>query len=222
MCGRFTLMIEAEELQSELGLQEIPADYAPRYNIAPSQPIGVVVDWSARRMEWMRWGLVPSWAKDPSIGSKMINARSETIQEKPSFRNAFLRRRCLIPSDGFYEWQKPSGKGASAPYYFHTTDHHPFAFAGLWEFWRSPEGEDLRSCTILTTQANSLVAPVHERMPVMLHGDDMERWLGPGNPEVWMGLLKPFPAERMVVYPVSTNVNSPMRDGPDLVRPVNL
>ena len=219
MCGRFTLMIDAEELQSEFGLQEIPADYTPRYNIAPSQPVGVVTDWTERRMEWMRWGLVPSWAKDPSIGSKMINARSETVQEKPSFRTAFQRRRCLIPADGFYEWKKSGGKAPSVPYFIHTVDHRPFAFAGLWEFWRSAEGEDLRSCTILTTQANSFMAPIHDRMPVILSGDGMGDWLGPGNSAIWMDLLKPFPAEKMAAHPVSTYVNSPFRDGPDLVLP---
>ena len=221
MCGRFTLMIDAEELQSEFGLQEIPADYVPRYNIAPSQPIGVVTDWTARRMEWMRWGLVPSWAKDPTIGSKMINARSETVQEKPSFRNAFQRRRCLILADGFYEWKKDPGKGPSIPYYFHAADKRPFAFAGLWEVWRSPEGKDLRSCTILTTQANSFVTSVHERMPVILKGNRLGEWLGPGNPSIWMDLLKPFPAEEMAAYTVSNTVNSPLWDGPDLVLPVS-
>jgi putative SOS response-associated peptidase YedK len=219
MCGRFTLMLDAEELKSEFDLQHVPADVFPRYNIAPSQQLVVVTDWAARRAEWMRWGLVPSWAKDPAIGNKMINARSETAQEKPSFRNAFARRRCLILADGFYEWQRPPGKGPSAPYYFYAADGKPFAFAGLWEFWRSPEGEDLRSCTILTTRANGIVSPVHERMPVMLSGTEMQGWLSPGSAEDLMTLLRPFPDEAMSSHPVSRLVNSPDHDGPELVLP---
>lgn len=219
MCGRFTLMIEAEDLQSEFGLQEVPANYIPRYNIAPSQPVIVIKDWQARSVEWMHWGLVPSWAKDPSTGSKMINARSETVQEKPSFRNAFARRRCLIPSDGFYEWKKPAGKGSSSPYFFYTSGHKPFGFAGLWEGWHSPEGDILHTCTILTTAANSLVAPVHERMPVILTGEAISKWLSPGTPGSLMDLLQPYPAELMAAHPVSLMVNSPSQDRPELVIP---
>jgi putative SOS response-associated peptidase YedK len=219
MCGRFTLMLDAEELKSEFDLQEVPADVYPRYNIAPSQPLLVVTDLATRRAEWMRWGLVPSWAKDPAIGSKMINARSETVQEKPSFRNAFNRRRCLILADGFYEWQKLTSKGPSIPFYFYLRNKKPFAFAGLWEFWRSPEGEDLRSCTILTTQANRVVAPVHERMPVILSGEKMQAWLSPGSAEILMAMLRPYPDEALNSHTVSRLVNSPDRDGPDLVFP---
>jgi putative SOS response-associated peptidase YedK len=222
MCGRFTLMLEAEELQDEFGLQQVPVDVFPRYNIAPSQPLLVVTDWSAKRAEWMKWGLVPSWAKDPSIGSKMINARSETVQEKPSFRNAFNRRRCLILADGFYEWQRSAGKGPSTPYYFYRSDRKPFAFAGLWEFWRSPEGEELRTCTILTSQANAVVAPVHERMPVILDRLEMETWLSPGTTEGWMALLRPLPAEYLSAHTVSRLVNSPDHESPDLVLPVGV
>lgn len=219
MCGRFTLMIDAEELQAEFGLQETPPNHVPRYNIAPSQPIAVIKEWPARSMDWMRWGLVPSWAKDPSIGSKMINARSETVQEKPSFRNAFNRRRCLIPADGFYEWKKASGKGPSTPYFFYASDHKPFAFAGLWEVWQSPDGGELHTCTILTTAANSLVAPVHDRMPVILAGEALSKWLSPTTPNVWLDLLKPFPAERMAAHTVSSMVNSPFQDRPELIIP---
>jgi putative SOS response-associated peptidase YedK len=219
MCGRFTLMLDAEELKSEFDLQQVPADVYPRYNIAPSQPLLVVADWAARRAEWMRWGLVPSWAKDPAIGSKMINARSETVQEKPSFRNAFSRRRCLILADGFYEWQRLPGKGQSIPYYFYSSREKPFAFAGLWEVWRSPEGEDLRSCTILTTQANGVVAPVHERMPVILSAEGMGAWLSPGSAASLMALMLPCPDDDLAAHRVSRLVNSPDRDGPDLVLP---
>jgi putative SOS response-associated peptidase YedK len=217
MCGRFTLMLDAEDLQSEFGLQAVPAEYVPRYNIAPTQPVAVITARDENHLEWMRWGLVPSWAKDPSIGSKMINARSETVQEKPSFRNAFNRRRCMIPADGFYEWKRSPGKGPSQPYYFYARDRKPFAFAGLWELWRLPEGDDLFTCTILTTNANSLVADVHERMPVILRGSAMESWLGPGSPASWQALLQPFPAEEMSLHPVSSAVNSAVIDRPELV-----
>lgn len=217
MCGRFTLMLDAEDLQSEFGLEEIPAEYAPRYNIAPTQPVAVITSGNERRLEFMSWGLVPSWAKDPAIGSKMINARSETVQEKPSFRNAFNRRRCIIPADGFYEWKRSPGKGPSTPYFFYARDRKPFAFAGLWELWHSPLGDDLLSCTILTTNANSLVSNIHDRMPVILRGGAVENWLGPGSPAAWQALLQPFPAEQMSAHPVSKAVNSSAVDRPELV-----
>lgn len=220
MCGRFTLMLDAEEVKSEFDLVQVPADFTPRFNIAPSQPLLVVADWGAKRAEWMRWGLIPSWAKDPSIGSKMINARSETVQEKPSFRNAFARRRCLILADGFYEWQRQAGKGPSTPYYFYSSRRKPFAFAGLWETWRSPQGEDWRTCTILTTRANGVVSPVHERMPVILSGGQMQSWLTSAAVGDLLGLLRPLPDEELSAHPVSRLVNAPDRDGPELVLPV--
>ena len=220
MCGRFTLMFDAEELKDEFNLDQVPPDVFPRFNIAPGQPLLVVADWAAKRAEYMKWGLVPSWAKDPAIGNKMINARSETVQEKPSFRNAFRRRRCLILADGFYEWQRSGAKGPSIPYYFYPIDHRPFAFAGLWEFWRSPEGTDLRTCTILTTQANGVVTPVHDRMPVMLDAAGMESWLSPGTEESWMALLRPYPDELLSAHTVSRLVNSPDHDSSDLVKPI--
>ena len=220
MCGRFTLMIDAEELQAEYGLQAVPANHVPRYNIAPSQPIGVIKDWPVRSLDWMRWGLVPHWAKDPAIGNTLINARAETAHEKPSFRAAFARRRCLIPADGFYEWQKaPMGKGPSTPYFFYATDHKPFAFAGLWELWQASDGSEIQTCTILTTAANSLVAPVHERMPVMLSGSALGQWLAPAAPSSLSALLKPYPASLMSAHPVSAMVNSPFQDRPELVIP---
>ena len=219
MCGRFTITLEAADLQLELGVSEVPADWLPRFNVAPTQPVGAVLDASARRVEWLRWGLIPSWAKDASIASKLINARSETLAEKPSFRQAFTKRRCLILADGFYEWQK-SAKGSSQPFYFQRIDKKPFAFAGLWEFWKSPEGEPVRSCTIITCAANPLVAPVHERMPVMLSGEAAWQWLEPASPEALAGFLRPYPPELMTVRPVSRLVNDATRDSPDLVRPL--
>jgi putative SOS response-associated peptidase YedK len=175
MCGRFTLAQSPEAVAKAFGLDAVP-NFPPRYNIAPSQPVGVIVrGQNAPKPEFrlMGWGLIPSWAKDPSIGAKLINARSETLTEKPSFRAAFKYRRCLIPADGFYEWQKTQG-GAKQPFYFSMAGNAVFAFAGLWESWN-----DIESCTILTTAANGLLQPIHDRMPVILSPKDYGRWLDP-------------------------------------------
>jgi putative SOS response-associated peptidase YedK len=223
MCGRYTITIDAERVREDLGIVQMPADFTPRFNVAPTQPIAVVADANTRAAEWMRWGLIPSWAKDPTIGSKLINARAETVNEKPSFRAAFAKRRCLILADGFYEWQKGAGtKGRSQPYYFRREDGKPFAFAGLWEFWKSPEGEPIRSATIITTAANDLVRPVHERMPVMLSGDALWGWLEGASESELMALLKPYPPEQMMRFPVSPLVNRPEYDRPDLIAQVQL
>lgn len=222
MCGRFTITLAAEDVREQLELGEMPADWQPRFNVAPTQAVPAVLDDTARSVEWLRWGLIPFWAKDESIGSRLINARSETVMEKPSFRQAFARRRCLILADGFYEWKRPKEKKApSTPYYFQRKDQQAFAFAGLWEQWRDPNGKDVRSCTLLTTAANGVVAPVHDRMPVMLSGKDLWAWLAEAEPEKHLALLKPFPADWMSAVPVSRAVNSPQLDGPDLLRPVD-
>jgi putative SOS response-associated peptidase YedK len=223
MCGRYTITIQADSAREDLGIVEMPIDYSPRYNVAPTQPVAVLADAAGRKAEWMRWGLIPSWAKDESIGSRLINARSETLLEKPSFRNAFNKRRCLVLADGFYEWQKGAGTGGRAqPYYFKREDGKPFAFAGLWEFWKSPEGEPVRSCTIITCPANACVAPVHERMPVMLSGDALWEWMDNTPAEKLTGLLKPYPADAMTRYPVATLVNRPELDTPELIKAIAL
>jgi putative SOS response-associated peptidase YedK len=219
MCGRFTLTLDPVELRQAFDLGEMPEEWIPRYNIAPTQPVAVVTDASARKVDFMRWGLVPSWAKDISIGSKLINARGETVAEKPSFRSAFARRRCLILADGFYEWQKTGTKSPSIPYYFRLEDGGPFAFAGLWEFWQSSEGDGLKTCTIITTEANARVAPVHDRMPVILNPQTTWAWLGEGSGEALVKLLKPYPAEEMVAYKVSRMVNDPGKDVAALIKP---
>lgn len=219
MCGRFTITLEASDLQQGLGVAEMPVDWQPRYNVAPTQPVAAVLDAGTRRAEWLRWGLIPSWAKDATIGSRLINARSETITEKPSFRSAFARRRCLILADGFYEWKRQADqKGPSQPYYFQRTDKKPFAFAGLWEIWKPPEGDFIRSCTIITCAANEVLAPVHDRMPVMLSGGLMWKWLEPSSAEELVGFLKPYPSEWMTSFPISRAVNDANRESPDLVK----
>ena len=221
MCGRYTITLDPEAVRQGLELKEMPADWVPRYNVAPSQPVAVVTDPGARSVHWMKWGLIPFWAKDPAIGNKMINARSETLLEKPAFKAALARRRCLVIADGFYEWQKGAGpKGRAQPYLFRCSTGEPFAFAGLWEQWKSPGGEEVQTCTIITCAANAVVAPVHERMPVMLSGDALWAWLADGKPDQLVGLLRQFPAERMERYPVSTLVNRPEIDTPELVQRV--
>ncbi len=218
MCGRYTMTLNAEQAQSGYDLQSLPADWQPRYNVAPSQPVAVVTDAAMREAEWMRWGLIPSWAKDMLIGNRLINARAETLLEKPSFRAGVQKRRCLVLADGFYEWRKAAGKGGAAqPYYFRREDGAPFAFAGLWEVWRAPEGEEVRSCTIITCAANALVADVHERMPVMLSGDAMWDWLASGPAEQKMRLLQPYAPSAMTRFAVSALVNRPEVDRPELL-----
>jgi putative SOS response-associated peptidase YedK len=217
MCGRFTLTVTPEALAQAFDLDSIPADFPPRYNIAPSQPIAAILktpEHPERHLQLLRWGLIPSWAKDPAIGNRLINARAESLAEKPSFRAAFKRRRCLIPSTGFYEWQKRSS--GKQPYFIGLRDSQPFAFAGLWETW-----EDISTATIITTDANPLLQPIHERMPVILRPQDYDLWLDPHNqnPAELQTLLKPFPAADMAAYPIGNQVNNPAHDGPDCIAP---
>lgn len=222
MCGRFSLALDPEELREAFGLIETPPGWNPRYNIAPTQPVAVITDAVQPKVEYMRWGLVPAWAKDISIGQKLINARAETIREKPSFRSAFSRRRCLIPADGFFEWKKAgrTTRSGAEPYYFRLKGGFPFAFAGLWEVWHSAEGDELKTCTILTTDANDLVGVVHDRMPVLFEVSEAWKWLQPLAADALLEMLKPFPAEKMEAYPVSRAVNDPRRDEPVCIQPL--
>jgi putative SOS response-associated peptidase YedK len=221
MCGRFTLTQSAAAIAEAFDLDEIPR-FVPGYNIAPTQPVPTIRASrdSRREFDYLYWGLIPSWSKDPTIGARMINARSETVTEKPSFRTAFKRRRCLIVADGFYEWQKLGSK--KQPYYFQLADHQIFGFAGLWEHWHSPEGDEIQSCTILTTAANELMRSVHDRMPVILHPQDYDLWLDPTiqTDERLHFLLRPYPDDQMCAYPVSTKVNSPQNDSPECIVPL--
>ena len=221
MCGRFTITLEPAFFQQELDLGNLPSEWVPRYNAAPSQSIPVVRESKTRDVAMLRWGLVPFWAKDISIGYKLINARSETLMEKPSFKNAFKNRRCLILADGFYEWQQPAAKGASkAPFRFTLKDSKPFAFAGLWESWRSPENEEIQSCTIITCEPNSLLAQIHNRMPVILDSKNCWDWLADKPENELSKLLKPYPADAMIGYPVGQMVNNPRIDEINLIKPL--
>jgi putative SOS response-associated peptidase YedK len=244
MCGRFTLTAEARALAARFGVN-YPRGFAgpaavdsastavdavqsqpvltPRYNIAPTQSVIVVNDTGQRQIVQMRWGLIPSWAKDESIGNRMVNARAETIAEKPAFRAALKKRRCLIPADGFYEWQKgETTKVPKQPMCIRLKSKEPFGFAGLWEHWNSPAGEEVLSCTIITTGVNELLKDVHHRMPVILPREAEAVWLDPKiqDPDTLLPLLKPYPSELMEYFPVDRIVNSPANDTPQCIIPI--
>ena len=222
MCGRFTLTLDPGELQERLDLGPFVHIVQPRFNIAPSQPVPIVKDPVQRGVELYQWGLVPFWADDPKIGYRMINARSETAHEKPSFRAAFKYRRCLIPADGFFEWHAEEKGAPKTPYLFKLKDDGPFTFAGLYEHWESPDGGELHTCTILTCPPNDLVGRYHNRMPVMLGEDQRWLWLEPETDQAQLlDLLAPFPAEAMKCHPVSREVNSPKNDNPEILEPVD-
>jgi putative SOS response-associated peptidase YedK len=229
MCGRFTLTTPAQRLSGQFELSGELPELTPSYNIAPTQEIAVVAANSGgeRKLRSLHWGLVPRWTKDPEIGSRMINARAETVAEKNSFKSAFKKRRCLILADGFYEWQRnQSGSGPKQPYYIRLETGSTYAFAGLWEHWK---GEDERgnartinSTTIITTEANDLMSGIHHRMPVILAPESYATWLDTTiqDAEELMPLLEPYPSEQMAAYPVSTHVNRPANDDPECVEPV--
>lgn len=221
MCGRYTLTADAESIQLAFSLQGVDGWLEPRYNIAPSQQAPVISSRDPDKLSFMKWGLVPSWAKDPKIGNRMINARSETAAQKPSFRSAFKRRRCLIPADGYYEWTKQGKK--KTPMYIKHTEREIFAFAGLWENWEQPDGGWLHSCAILTTDANERIRPIHHRMTVILEPEDYALWLAPREltPDEWLPLMAGPGPEKLDYFEVSTQVNSPANDNPLLIMPVD-
>lgn len=220
MCGRFTLTTNLGAIAKRFGVSRFLEEVGPRYNIAPTQTVIVVNDDGSRHLTQMQWGLIPSWAKDPAIGNRMINARAETVATKPAFRVALRKRRSIIPADGFYEWQ-PVGR-RKQPVYITLKSREPFSFAGLWETWSSPEGQEIKSCTIITTEANELLKPIHDRMPVILTREAEAVWLDPTiqDPERLLSLLKPYPAEEMEVYPVNLRVNDPGNDDPECIEPL--
>lgn len=219
MCGRFVLVALADELVEMFELYIAPDAVAQRFNIAPSQQIAVITNERPHELAWHHWGLIPSWAREKRIGNRMINARSETAAEKPSFRAAFRSRRCLIPASGFFEWRR-RGK-AKQPVYVTLRERPLFAFAGLWEVWRSPGGELVHSATILTTVANRFMADIHLRMPVILAREDHNAWLQPASRDEHQRLLRPCAPELMQAWPVSTVVNRPANDTPETIEPLN-
>lgn len=222
MCGRFTQRKTAGELAKAFKVEDVP-ETEVRYNIAPTQNIlSVHQTVDGREARLLRWGLIPSWAKDAAIGARLINARSETVTEKPSFREAFKHRRCLIPADGFYEWARRDGQ--KQPYYFCLRDEQPFAFAGLWEKWKAEDGKTVESCTILTTEANEILRPVHDRMPVILHREEYDLWLDQDvrQQDLLKDMLRPYPSSEMSSHPVRTLVNSPRHQGAELIEPMEI
>jgi putative SOS response-associated peptidase YedK len=220
MCGRFTLHTPPGVLQEHFGIDEVPAISAS-YNIAPSQDIAAVRVVAGRRgMALLRWGLVPSWAKDTRIGYRMINARAETVADKPAWRVAFRQRRCLIPADGFYEWRR-TGEGKQ-PYHIRMQDRSVFAFAGLWERWQGADDAVIESCSIIVTAANETIQPVHDRMPVIVAPQDYTQWLDPDVRDTGKikSCLRAWPAEEMEAYPVSTRVNRPVNNDAHCIDPL--
>jgi putative SOS response-associated peptidase YedK len=219
MCGRYSFAIEDALILERFGLRVRTAIYKARYNCAPSQNLAVIANDIPDELRFFRWGLIPSWAKDASVGNKLINARAETVNEKPSFRNSFRSKRCLVPATGFFEWER---KAEKTPYLIRLKNGEPFCFAGLWDKWVTADGEIVPSFTIITTSPNSLMAKIHDRMPVILNREDEKRWIVPHPDPSLAELLKPFPAELMEVFPVSKLVNSPLNDTPQLLEPVGL
>jgi putative SOS response-associated peptidase YedK len=231
MCGRFTQTSSSSEIAKAFNLDSIPA-IEPKYNIAPTQQVATILrpnqksdcarrsGKANRHFQMLRWGLIPSWAKEKSIGAKLINARAETVAEKPSFKNAFRHSRCLIIADGFYEWKRlENGK---QPFYIQQTDCLPFAFAGLWSTWQSPDGEAISTCAIITTEANEIMMPIHDRMPVILNSTDYDLWLDPTiqKPELLKPFLRAIDSNKLKAYPVSTKVNSPRHDSPECLESI--
>ena len=221
MCGRYSLKTPADTLAEHFRLATAPS-LSPRFNIAPSQMIAVV-----RGGTWgqVRWGLIPSWAKDPTIGSRMINARAETVAEKPAFREAVARSRCLVPADGYYEWQRQDGKGQrKQPFYIRLRDGRPFAFAGLWERWTGPDGKTIETCAILTTEPNESLRAIHDRMPVILAPHEYDQWLDPSirQAQLLQQLFRAYPSDDMTAYPVGLRVNDPQNDDAGCLEPMEV
>ncbi|PIQ86027.1 MAG: hypothetical protein COV74_06235 [Candidatus Omnitrophica bacterium CG11_big_fil_rev_8_21_14_0_20_45_26] len=221
MCGRYSLTIDFQTLADEFALSfsEPPRGWRPRYHIAPSQPVPILVSQAKPNLDIAVWGLIPSWSKDPSIGQRMINARQETLTVKPSFKGLLRSQRCLVLADGFYEWQRKSLR--KTPYYIRLKSGRPFAFAGLWSHWVGPDGSEIRSCTIITGKPNSLLQPIHDRMPVILPRGSREQWMDPACSQArdLEPLLKPYNADQMEAYPVSPMVNSSGYDESACVKP---
>lgn len=230
MCGRYTIIHAADAVAERFGVEPLPFDQGPRYNVAPMQGVPIIIEDQGKRTQVLaNWGLVPFWAKDPAIGNKLINARVETLAEKASFKYALARRRCLVPADGFYEWQRTAS--GNQPYYIRRRDHGLFAMAGLWEIWESPDGSPFLSCAIVTVPPNNVLRPIHSRMPAILLPENEAAWLGNGSSsragprasgspaEQALSLLRPYPDELLEAYRISRYVNNPANEGPLCIRP---
>lgn len=218
MCGRFSFTSVRDEVENRFGVFIDKDEYTPRYNCAPSQKLAVISNTSPEKLSYFRWGLIPFWAKDISIGNKLINARAETINEKSSFKNSFKRKRCLVLSDGFYEWKRSGNE--KLPYRIIIKDNSMFAMAGLWDTWKDAEEKEINSFTIVTTLANSIVSSIHNRMPVILDPEHEKLWLGDYDEKKLLDLLKPFPSELITMYRVTKLVNSPVNDSEELINPI--
>lgn len=226
MCGRYTLTSDLSDILTTFAInkEDVLFEYSQRYNIAPSQTVAVISNQEGKRkLEGYRWGLVPHWAKDIKIGYSMINARAESLSTKPAFRNLLSRNRVAILSDGFYEW-KLQEDGGKQPYRFQLKSRGIYGFAGLYDEWKTPEGELLKSCTIITTRPNDLVRDVHDRMPVILDSDTLDKWINPDltDREQVLSMLIPYPTDSMISYPVSKNVGNVKNSDPSLINPIQL
>jgi putative SOS response-associated peptidase YedK len=219
MCGRYSFILEDELIRDRFGITVRSAIYKARYNCAPTQKLAVISNENPGELSLYRWGLIPFWAKDPAIGNKLINAKSETILEKPSFKNSFKSKRCLVLSDGFYEWKKDAGK---IPYRITRRDGSAFSMAGIWDKWINQDSEEIHSFAILTTVPNSLMEKIHDRMPVILDRETEKKWIENISQEELVSLLKPCDASSLLAFPVSTLVNSPRNDSPEILKPVGV
>jgi len=219
MCGRFSFSPLAKIIEDRFNVKVDKANYKPRYNCAPTQNLAVVSNRNPNELSFYRWGLIPFWAKNIGIGNKLINAKAETIAEKASFKNSFKRKRCLVLCDGFYEWKKINTK-EKIPYRITMKNESLFAMAGIWDSWKSESGEFINSFSIITTEPNSLMKNIHNRMPVLLEQKDEKAWLHNNNPEFLKSLLKPFAHDLLTAYPVSKLINSPANDNPEVLKPV--
>ena len=220
MCGRFVLCSPAKTIIEEFNVDKAAFEYIPSYNVAPTQNVVIVKKDGTRILTQYKWGLIPSWAKDPGIGHSMINARAETVADKPSFSSSFKNQRCLVIADGFYEWKKGKVK---IPVYIRLKSGKPFGFAGVYSIWKSPKGEEIRTCAIITTEANEVVSPFHDRMPAIISKEHYDYWLDPNSydKEKLLSFLKPYNPEAMELYTVSKKVNSPSCNAPDNISPVD-
>jgi putative SOS response-associated peptidase YedK len=219
MCGRFQLSVKGKHISERFNVEVFDEKYSPSYNCAPSQQLAVITNAEPEKLSYFKWGLIPFWSKDPKIGNKLINARSESISEKASFKTAFAKRRCLIPANGFYEWKK-DGK-EKTPYRIFLKNEEIFAMAGIWEIWKDAEGKALNTFSIITTTPNSLMKNIHNRMPVILNKNDEKAWLFESDPSYLQTLLKPYDQNIMNAYQISSKVNSPVNNSFEIIKEVD-